>query len=302
MTVKAYALGFLALGLGACGASSSGGIDPQTPIHQAQGFGDVSFGQVLSAVAGHDPAIKPEFVSHTVHPRCRMPRASSGSHMAYIYSYGGGFKSPMAHAYKKAHEGSVEYHQRTDVIVTETEVPVYLVLESYNAVLWNIQLAPGAQLEGVGVLSYEGGAVSGVPEGVDVGFLAFRGVENKRCFERGGMMTPTDIRVERAAANNYTATASDRQNWDAEYRAAKTWRNRWVPQTFGARFDVEIFPDGSDDYDAVLVGPVPATPIAPTPIIRVHTPDHVHVAWGNRDEVLAEFDAIARQELEALMN
>jgi len=302
MTVKACALGFLALGLGACGASSSGGVDPQTPIHQAQGLGDVSFAQVLTAATGHDPAVKPEFISHNVSPRCRMPRASSGSHMAYVYSYGGGSKSPMAHAYKATHQSGVEYHQRTDVIVTETEVPVYLVLESYNAVLWNIQLAPGAQLEGVGVLSYEGGAVSGVPEGVDVGFLAFRGVENKRCFERGGGMVATDIRVERAAANNYTATARDRQNWDAEYRAAKTWRNRWVPQTFGARFDVEIFPDGSDDYDAVLVGPVPGTPIAPTPITKVHYPDHVHVAWGYRKDVLAEFDAIARRELETLMN
>lgn len=302
MMLKACALGLMALGLGACGGGSSGGVDPQTPIHQAQGLGDVAFSQIMTSAAGHDPAIKPEFVSHKISPRCRMPRASAGAHMAYVYSYGGGFRTPMAHAYKATHQSGVEYHQRTDVIVTETDAPVYLVLESYNAVLWNIQLAPGAQLQGVGVLSYEGGAVSGVPEGIDVGFLAFRGVGDKKCFKRGGMMTPTDIRVERAAANNYTANASDRKKWDAEYKEAKSWRNSWVPRTFGARFDVEIFPDGSDDYDAVLVGPVPAAPIAPTSITRVHVPDHVHVAWGSRKDVLAEFDAIARRELEALMN
>lgn len=249
-----------------------------------------------------DPAVKPNFVEVAISPRCVMPRASSNDHIAYIYTYGGGHKTPMAHAYKAEHQTGQEFHVRSDVVVTRTDKPVYLILDSYNALMWNIVVAPGAEVSGISVMSYEGSSVTGVPEGVDVGFLAFRGVANKKCFNRDrGSTVPVEERVKRAAENGYTAKDSDRREWAQDLKDGAEWRNRWVPRTFGGTIDENFYPRVESGHLS-YVGPRPETPVQLTPITTVYVPDSVYPAWGTRKEVLAAFDAIARAELDALLN
>ena len=268
----------------------------------ALGLGACDTGDAVK-VGAMNPAVKPDFIEVAISPRCVMPRAKSGDHIAYVYTYGGGHRTPLAHAYKAAHQTGQEYHVRSDVVVTRTDKPVYLILDSYNALMWNVVAAPGARISGVSVMSYEGSSVSGVPDGVDVGFLAFRGVDNKRCFNRNkGSTVPVDERVKRAAENGYTATSSDRRKWAQDLKDSAEWRNRWVPRTFGGQISESLYPHQETGY-VVHVGPQqPEAPYKMTPVTTVNVPDSIYPAWGTRDEVLAEFDAIARKELEALLN
>lgn len=249
MRITSILFGAAALTLSACGGS---GATAKQPVM--------------------DPAVKPSFVEVAISPRCAMPRASRSDHIVYAYSYGGGRKTPMAHAYKATGQAGEEYHVRQDIVVTRTDKPVYLVLDSYNAIMWNIVAAPGTKISGVSVTSYEGSSVAGVPEGTKVGFLAFRGAPSTKCYNRD--------------------------------RTDKDWSTRWFPQTYGGRMDQGFNPRQEDGY-VTYVGPTPEQPYVMAPITAetvVHVPGTVHPAWGTREEVLAKFDAIAREELEALMN
>ncbi|MEM1086684.1 MAG: hypothetical protein AAGH90_03075 [Pseudomonadota bacterium] len=247
MRLTSFLIAATALGLGACDAGDA-----------------VKVGTM-------NPAVKPTFKEITISPLCAMPRASRSDHIVYAYSYGGGHKTPLAHAYKATGQGGEEYHVRQDIVVTRTDKPVYLVLDSYNAIMWNVVAAPGAKISGVSVTSYEGSSVAGVPERTKVGFLAFRGAPNTKCYNRD--------------------------------RTSKEWSTRWFPQTYGGRMDQGFNPSKDDGYITV-VGPQPEQPYVMTPITAetvVHVPDTVHPAWGTREEVLAKFDAIAQAELDALL-
>lgn len=280
MRMTSFLIGAAASVLGACGGA--GGTAPTKVM---------------------DPAVKPTFTEVAISPRCAMPRASGSDHVAYVYTYGGGHKTPMAHAYKATGQGGEEYYVRQDVVVTRTDKPVYLILDSYNAVMWNVVAAPGAEISGVGVMSYEGSSVSGVPEGVDVGFLAFRGVPNKRCFNRskGSRMTAQERAKATFEYNGYQATSNDLIEWAEDYKDGKVWWDRWVPKTFGKRIDETFNPRKEGGY-VTFVGPQPEQPYQMTPVASVHVPDSIYPAWGTREEVLAEFDAIAQAELDALLN
>ena len=63
---------------------------------------------------------------------------------------------------------------------------------------------------------------------------------------------------------------------------------------------MDIYPDGSDSYDAALVGPVPALPFAATPITSVMIGDNVDVVWADRKTALAYLDELAVQQYESM--
>ena len=295
------AIGVLAGCGGAAGSAGSGWPDPASEVHTADRSSAVQISQVLSEVAPNSASAPVAFETIKLDTRCRIPRASGSDKIVRIYSYGGGTKSPLFQAYKSVKESGVKNYQRTDVIVTETEQPVYLVLDSYNAVLWNLQVAEGAKVSGVFVNSYEGSAISNVPKGTSVGMAAFRGTDARSCRRKMGQSAPAETRVAAAKANTgYVATARDIKKWTEEYRTSKKRRSTEVPKWIGGRIDVDIFPDGSDSYDAALIGPVPAVPFAATPISSVMIGDSVDVVWADRKTALAYLDELAVQQYESM--
>ncbi|MEL8055643.1 MAG: hypothetical protein AAGK66_05795 [Pseudomonadota bacterium] len=247
--------------------------------------------------------MKPAFTEVKISPRCAMPRAKSDDHIAYIRRYAGGYKTPLAHAYKAANERGTEFHKRFDVVVTRTDKPVYLILDSYDAIMWNIVAAPGAKISGIGVMSYEGSSLANLPEKTKIGFLAFRGVKEKKCFNRaqGSPLTAEESAARALEINRYEADARDMEKWRKEHELWKTYTSRWIPLTFGGQIDENLYPMRGDG-DMVYVGPIPEEPFELTAVKTIHVPDSIYPAWGTRDEVLAEFDAIARKELDALLN
>ncbi len=287
--------------LTACGAGGPSGPDMETLLHNADKDPGLRYGHVVAPRTWLDADIAPVIEAIKVDSRCRIPKASRNSKIVYIYDYSGGDRAPLHHGYKEASEGKRAQHDQTDVIVTDTEAPIFLMLESYNATLWNLQVAPGVKIDGVAVLSYEGSSLANGPEANRVGFLGFRGVENTRCWQRGGgKPVPVDLRVKHAAENGYEATASDRKKWEDDYKKRQDWMTQSVPRLVGGRIDQFLGRSGKGELNAILVGPVPDVPFAGQPVTQIYVPDNLNVAWGRRNAALEALDAIDQQALDDL--
>jgi hypothetical protein len=307
MDIRVGLIGVAAFGLlagcgGAAGsASGNSWPDPSADVQVASGEPAVQIGQVMTGAAPNDASAEIAFETVKLDPRCRLPRASSGDKVVWVYTYGSGFNSPLFHAYKSVKESGVKRYERSDIIVTETEQPVYLVLDSYNAVLWNLQVAEGAKISGVFVNSYEGAAVANVPKGVRVGMAAFRGSDAKNCRRKMGKAASAEVRVAAAKDNTgYVASQRDIEKWTREYKEAQKRRATQVPKWIGSRIDADIFPNGSGGYAAALIGPVPDALMQPTPITSVKIGDNVDAVWSDRETAMAYLDQLAIQQYESM--
>lgn len=315
-------------------------------MFSGEGSGEVIAPDTLLVVAdGQDPVVmnqvsagQPDLVStqlptqfETVDadPNCRMPRPSSQARVGYVYTYGGGVKTPLHYiadgadaaiiaermavtkeiAKQVAREGgfiegalarefagfakgnSVEWVTRVDVLVTETEAPVFLVLTSYNAILWNIQLAPGATLDGVVVSAYEGGAVANGASARRTGFMGFDGSPNRKCrLEGRGKPVPSEVRIAGAKELNPDFDAgSYKQRWDEEYREGQKFFAVDLRQKIGKTPTWLLNDARGETFQAVLVGPVPEAPFQQQPVTRLQIPSYVAPFWGTRKAAFEYF-------------
>ncbi len=304
MAIGRYAVMILAAtGLAACGvpSNSSSGPDMATRVYTATDQAELYYGEVVVPKAALNPASVPVIEMVKTTTRCTLPKAGRGAMKVLVYGYSGGPRSPLFHSYKASRQSAYKRAARFDILVTETERPVYLVLASYTAVLWNLQLAPGAEIDGVSVLSYEGSAVANGPQARRVGFLGFRGAPHSKCYESGDRPLKPETSAARAkATSGYIATSSDMARWEAEYRAARDWAGRYLPQKIGSAFDLKIYPETGYGAEVILIGPVPEQPFAGQPIHTVMVADYVNPAWGTRADAMAQLDAIAVQALEEM--
>ena len=318
------------LGISACapgdmfsGEGSGEMIAPETPLIVTEDqsltlMSQVSIGQP-DLVANQLPAV---FEAIDAEPNCRMPRPSQVSKVAYVYTYGGGVKTPLQYiadgedaeliaarialtkevAKEVAREGgfiegaiarefagfakgnSVEWANRVDVLVTETEAPVFLVLTSYNAILWNIQLAPGAKLDGVVVSAYEGGAIANGASARRTGFMGFDGSPNRSCRLDGrGKPVPSADRIASAKDLNPDFDPQGyKERWDAEYRDGLKFFAVELRQKIGKTPTWVLNDARGESFQAVLVGPVPDAPFQQEPITRLQIPSYIAPYWGTR--------------------
>ncbi len=298
-------------------------IAPETPLIVADGqtravLGEVAVGQP-NLVSAELPSA---FETVDAEPNCRMPRPSRAAKLAYVYTYGGGVKTPLHYiadgedaaqiaarmamtkevAKQVSREGgfieaalarefagfakgnAVEWATRVDVLVTETEAPVFLVLTSYNAILWNIQLAPGAEIDGIVVSAYEGGAIANGTTARRTGFMGFDGSPNRACRLDGrGKPIPTEVRIAGAKKLNPDFDPRGyKERWDAEYRDAEKFFALDLRQKIGKAPTWLLNDARGESFQAVLVGPVPAQPFAQQPVTRLQVPSYVAPYWGTR--------------------
>ena len=71
-------------------------------------------------------------------------------------------------------DGSSHTTRRVDVVVTEREAPVFLVLSSYEPVVWQVGIVPGGRLLGVLVTGYDTQGLIGIPRGLPHLITSFR--------------------------------------------------------------------------------------------------------------------------------
>lgn len=312
------------------GQGSGEAIDPMAPVVVAKGQTPVTFGQVSigqpNLASSEMPA---QFEAIDADPNCRMPRPTQSAKVAYVYTYGGGVGTPLQYiadgddaaeiaariartkkvAKQVAREGSfvqaalaheaagfvkgntVEWATRVDVLVTETQAPVFLVLTSYNAVLWNIQTAPGAKIDGIVVSAYEGGGIANGVDAKRTGFMGFDGAPNRACrLEGRGRPVPSEVRAASALALNPNFDPSSyKSQWDDEYRAGQMFFAQTLPRKIGKKPTWLLNDARGGSFHAALIGPVPAEPFQQQAVTRLQIPSYVEPFWGTRKAAFKYF-------------
>lgn len=144
-----------------------------------------------------------------------------------------------------------------EVVVTETEMPVHLVLQTANGrILWNLSLAPGAQISGVTMLGGDIVALANLPKGVPVEVLTAETLD--ACNIRPARSLLRSDPVFKAVENGSLGVAQARAEIQAHIPAINTW-NLWFERHFGLRDDATRigFDLGSI---AAVIGPIPQSP------------------------------------------
>jgi hypothetical protein len=314
------------LGVAACdgfGAASSP-IPPETLLAVADDQANVAYGQVVSGSIAFGGAAPPvPFETLPVDASCRKPKARAGAKAAYVYTYGGGIHVPLHHVnaritpeqveerrrlIKELKRGQpqsaigreasaffagneVEWSSRIDVLVTETEAPVFLYLSSYDPILWNIQLAPGASLDGVVVNSYDAGVVANGMDAARTALVSFGNSPGAKCYAQPPIRAiPVAQRIAAARKINPDFNPGPyAKEWEEDYRKGQHFNSN-VAQLIGKRPDwiINRSADGNG-IKAILVGPPPAAAFALQPITRLQIPSHITTFWGGRRDAFKAF-------------
>lgn len=305
-------------------AGKGASIAPDTLVVVTDGQEQIPYGQIasggLALEMAHPPVAFEELVTTSA---CRTPKARSGAKAAYVYTYGGGDHVPLQHVnFKDTPEqaaerrrmiqaaksgikrsamtsefaafqagNAVEWASRIDVLVTETSAPVFLYLSSYDPIFWNIQLAPGARIDGIVVNSYDAGAIA---NGVDAGrtaIVSFANSPARTCYAQPPVRTiPVAQRIAAARKINpdFELSAYQRSEWEADYRKGQTYFSD-LQKMIGKRPDWILTNSHGRGFKAVLVGPAPAAAFPIQPITRLQIPAHITPFWGARDAAFKQF-------------
>ena len=324
--MRTFVASFALLGVAACDnfAGASSPIAPETLLAVADGQTTMAYGQAVSGSLAFDTTRPPvPFEILPVDSSCRKPKARSGAKAAYVYTYGGGIHVPLHHvnfqdtpeqaearrrAIRELKRGqpqnaftqeamafttgnAVEWSSRIDVLVTETEAPVFLYLSSYDPILWNIQLAPGATLDGVVINSYDAGMVANGMDPERTALVSFDNSPGAKCYAQPPVRAvPVAQRIAAARKINPDFDPSRHiREWEEDYRKGQYFHIE-TAQLIGKSPDWII--TGSADGNgvkAILIGPPPAAPFALQPITRLQIPAHITPFWGTRKDAFKAF-------------
>jgi len=201
-------------------------------------------------------------------------------------------KSAMASEFTAFQAGNtVEWSSRVDVLVTETKAPVFLYLSSYDPILWNIQLGPGAKLDGVVVNSYDASSIANGADAARTALISFDNSPSKRCYAEAPIRAiPVADRIAAARKLNPDFNPSQyRQQWEADYRKGQSFGSEMI-RLIGKKPDwiITRSADGNG-INAILIGPQPAAPFALQPVTRLQIPSHITTFWGSRRDAFKAF-------------
>ena len=314
------------LGLAGCDALAAGSsaIPADTLLAVGEGQETAAYGQVVSGSVPFNTASPPvAFETLQSSASCNKPKARPGAKAAYVYTYGGGVHVPLQHvnfrdtpeqadARREAMKNlkgvtqksamasefvafragnTVEWSSRIDVLVTETTAPVFLYLSSYDPILWNIQLAPGASLDGVVVNSYDASSVANGTDAARTALVSFDNSPSRRCYADAPIRAiPVADRIAAARKLNPDFNPNPyRQQWEADYRKGQNFGSEMI-RLIGKKPDwiVTRSADGNG-IKAILIGPQPAAPFALQPVTRLQIPSHIATFWGSRRDAFKAF-------------
>ena len=186
---------------------------------------------------------------------------------------------------------AVQNSRQIDVLVTETDAPVFLYLTSYDSVLWNIQRAPGVEIDGIVVNSYNAGAIANGVDAARTGFISFDNSPTRKCYIGGqGRAIPVEERI--ASAKRLNPDFDPRRykaQWEQEYRDATRFFRQDVKKLSGKRPQWILNDARGSAFNAVLVGPAPATPFEAQAVNRLQIPSHITPYWGGRKDAYKAF-------------
>lgn len=198
---------------------------------------------------------------------------------------------------------SVQGYETYDIAVTEIGRPVHLVIQSLRRrQLFNIHIAPGAQLSGVSIIGFEASAIANLPEGVPVeavtrAQLAECGLDpSLGSLVGGGGPQTVDPAMSALAAS--AAMATDNPGASDRARAKRAYAD-WFTAEFGRGPTHGLA--GWDLGRVSVIGPVPASPEGRAlfrPVagseVRIQHLGHLYIAG------IHDFPKVYRDEIKAL--
>lgn len=253
------------IALSACGGAgaSSGHIALNDKVTTLPGLPDLTIGDVLSGGNQNAPQ---DIVFQTIPDakRCRTIRPRGPALVVNINAYEGenvsrdrlwwtGSVAAISGTYH-----SYEQIEQAEIIVTETERPVFLILGSYESVLWKIHAAPGVQIDGVVAASMNKPLITGDVEADRVGFISRKSDAQKDCAVYPSNSSPEKAKRWNKFMINYLRKPKQRMY---SYRV-----------------------------NAALVGPVPTAPVDATAIFN----DPVYIPEADRDPVVMTFNQVRK--------
>jgi len=305
---------------GGPGAAPKSAFPLDAEISQDVSAAPALLGEVMTHAGMIDPVTPPapfEWVDIKKSGRnCRMPKPRGKAKVAYVYTYSAGKSEPvhfvenhtgrkkgekLAKAFISATSDSslegkamgglmgaaymaeaVERTGRHDVVVTDTSAPVFLYLSSYEPILWNIQLAPGAKLDGVVVNAYNGGVIANGADANRTGFGVMAKDTKFKCWKKNyGRAMPEGTVPEYKQHVPQRA----RERHLEEMEEVRQWHKKDLPKLIGRKPTWYIYPTSG----VILVGPKPEAPIAPQPITRLQVPEIYAPFYGKRKDAINYF-------------
>jgi hypothetical protein len=184
-----------------------------------------------------------------------------------------------------------------NVVVTETTAPVYLVLGSEDAVVWNIQAAPGVRISRIAVISGRAAAVANAPPNARISALA--GSWTRRCGAYPHRMPRDDwgFIVNAQSANGRSGSLEDIVRENKRDAAAY---NAWLARTFGIRRGADFA--GALGVSNVLMGPLPTSeeqrvPFRPLEGADVYVTSEGHLFPAGEDQYRAGVEQLVQDAL-----
>ena len=163
-----------------------------------------------------------------------------------------------------------------NVIVTETDAPVYLVLSGQFKTLWNIQKAPGATISAITVVGDDTQGVANAPEGTLI--TAVTGKWMEKCKVEPARMPRDDWRY----VKNVGGMKSQHEALREDVKLANAYQS-WLRRSFKLRSTPGSI--GAYGISNVLVGPPPGTLAERVPykpikdaVVMLTRNDHVFAA------------------------
>jgi hypothetical protein len=288
------------------GSTKAPKLDMKTKVIQHRGAVPMKLGEVLLPVSVPQEGVR--FRKLKNQKSCHLPRAAKNAKVVNITAYEGPneYSGPLFFAARvKDEDGTpIRVLEKSagiiNVVVTETQRPVYLSLASHDSAVWRIHTAPDVKIDGVSVVSYEPSAVmvAGLTPNRVGFYIRAEGDKAKArepysrrrvlCWKSPERYANAKAHWDAPAGNGYVRTKEDMEKYKAEekdYKSWITWQNRHIGHV---SMDMSAY-----RVEAALVGP-PPTPgmqITPTPFTGpVYIANNGYEAfWGTRETAYAQY-------------
>lgn len=170
-----------------------------------------------------------------------------------------------------------------DVIVTETAIPVYLVLQSMDDVVWNVIAHPDAMISHIAMIGGNAAGVALPDQDIPIEAVLLRDFapgSQRDCAVRPWRRPDTDWPLDEKAQSGDPVHVSLLNAYKDGHKTYEAWYNR----TFGV--DTRSYAVNAMSAAQVMVGPKPLSPISYRPYdqARLSVTSSDHMILGSKSE------------------
>jgi len=220
-----------------------------------------------------DDDLPSEFAQLPVNPTCKFPPPGEGDKLVNVHVANSKAGSTVYAISKHSiasraerfigdytrHKGNIPYRSHyiggdrisiVNVVVTEQQKPVYLVLSGQSGIIWNIQKHPNAKISRVAMINYRTSGIANLDENVPV--TALIGPRLKGCKAVPRRMPQKHWSFVKNAYNS----GSYKEIMAKNIKASKDY-SKWFYKNFKQGSETRMI--GDNIVSSVLVGPMPTS-------------------------------------------